>query len=125
MNEIKIGVALTKCYFCGDDSDILMNTRLTKSMAEKVESMHGKVINKEPCSKCVETMNEGVIFISVKDDYDGDGEPYRTGRMVGIKTEAVKKMPIGDSFKEMALKYKYMFIVDEEFDKLFSEALKS
>lgn len=34
---MNIEVGLTKCFFCGKDKDIIMNTRLTKEAADEIE----------------------------------------------------------------------------------------
>lgn len=52
MSQPEVGVALTKCFYCGGDSDIILNRKLTKHHAKKVEEMDGQIINREPCSKC-------------------------------------------------------------------------
>jgi len=91
--ESGFGVALTKCFYCNEDSDIVLNTRLTKHMAEKVEGMHGKVINKNPCSKCEGYMKQGIIVISIdgeksKGDMDN---PYRMGGFYVMSADGVRK----------------------------------
>ena len=48
MKESTLGVALVKeaCPLCGalSDGPIVMNKRLSKSMAKRVEELHGKTI---------------------------------------------------------------------------------
>ncbi len=77
--EARVGVALTKCFYCGEDGDILINQRLTKHSAEKVESMHGHVVSKEPCGTCAEHMKTGIIVITIDGEKSkGDmSNPYR------------------------------------------------
>ena len=100
----KLGVALTKekCVICCKDVDgaIVMNTRLTKGEAKKVEEMHGKVIGwKEgPCDECKEMMEKAFLFIGIDEDKtDFDNLPnglYRTGHLVGVK----KDIPLVQEF---------------------------
>jgi hypothetical protein len=66
--ETELGVALTKCFYCLNDDKIVMNTRLTESMKDRVEDCHGKVIDMEPCTKCVNMMEQGYIIIGMSDD---------------------------------------------------------
>jgi hypothetical protein len=91
LHESKIGVALTKCFFCGENDRIVINTRLTERHAEAVDNMDGKVIDHEPCQKCKDLMKKGVMFISVKDGESGDN-PYRTGKICVIVDDAIRRM---------------------------------
>ena len=104
----KIGIALTKCYFCGEDKEIIMNTRLTEYFANKVEEYHGKVIDKEPCNKCKELMKQGVMLISVRDN---DPE-YRTGNIAVVKDSAIKDIFNTES-ANAAIKSRCAFVSDE------------
>lgn len=74
--------ALTKCYVCGEASDILISKRLAD-----MSKYDGQVVTKEPCSKCKETMKTAIILISVKDGSDKEN-PFRTGGWVAVKKEA-------------------------------------
>lgn len=83
----KIGFAIPKCYFCGKDkNEIIMNTRLAHTFAKRVEEMHGKVIDKEPCDECKKLMEQGVMLIKVRED---DPE-YRLGNMCVVKDEGIR-----------------------------------
>lgn len=113
MQDKKLGIALTKCYFCGKDDKIVMNTRLTGYFAKKVEEMNGKVIDKEPCNECKEFMKQGVILISVKDD---DPE-YRTGGWCVIKDEGIKRI-FPKEQAEQLLKMRAGFIADSLWDAI-------
>ena len=75
MRENPLGVALIKCFFCGKDKGIVMNTRLHPAMACRVEEINGKAIDKEPCEECKELMKQGIMFCSVRDGESGDN-PY-------------------------------------------------
>jgi len=99
MNESNLGVALTKelCVVCNKEVDgaIVMNTRLTKSMANKVEEMHGKVVglSDKPCPECLEAVGDGVYIIEVDEAKTDDmSNPWRTGKQWGLKKEALEKM---------------------------------
>ena len=85
----KLGVAIPKCYFCGKDkNEIIMNRLLTDRMADKVEEMHGKVIDTEPCDECKKLMEQGVMLIKVRDN---DPE-FRLGAISVVKDEAIKRI---------------------------------
>ena len=112
----KLGVALTRCYFCGKDKNIIMNTRLTKEAAQKIEECNGKVIDMEPCDKCKELMKQGIMFASVRDGESGNN-PYRTGKLAVIKEESVEKVVTKEMFDQLKKK-RFAFIEDSLWKKL-------
>jgi len=115
--EAQVGVALTKeiCVVCMKESDgaLLMNTRLTKSMAEKVESMHGKVIGftEKPCAECLKAVGDGVYIIEVDEKKTEDvNNPWRTGKQWGIKREAMERMVNDEKLLAHTLKKQACFM---------------
>lgn len=114
--ESKLGVALIKCFFCGNDKGIIMNQRLTVRDAQKIEECNGKVVDLEPCDTCKEYMKQGIIFISVKDGSSGMN-PYRTGGFVVLKDEGVKKC-VAPEMYEQVKKTRFAFIDDSTWDAL-------
>ena len=122
--ETKVGVALTKCYFCGEDDRIVLNSTLTEHHASKVEQAHGKVIDMEPCAKCQEWMKQGIILLTIdpaKSDPDWNRKPlpnpYRTGGFTVIKEEALKRI-LPPTMAQWAIKHRFMFIEHEAAEKL-------
>lgn len=109
-------VAMIKCYFCGKDKGLVMNTRLTQKHAEKIKKMHGHAIDYEPCDECKKLMKEGIMFISVKDGESGNNL-YRTSKMCVIKDEAVKKFTSPEMFEQVK-KTRMAFIEDSLWDML-------
>lgn len=101
----KIGVAIVKyaCPICGevieDDTAIVMNSRLSYSMAQKVEAMNGQVAgySDKPCKNCQKWIDKGAFFVigCDADKTDDMSNPYRTGHLVGIKktSEFYKHLP--------------------------------
>ena len=79
-----IGVALTKCFYCGNDSDILMNRVLTKHMADKVKECHGKVVSMEPCQQCKTYMDIGIIVLT----YDPEKSPQGQSPILYVSIQA-------------------------------------
>ncbi len=51
-------VGMTTCFYCGEASEILLNTRLSKTLPRNVG-----VISMRPCNKCEGYMRQGVILI--------------------------------------------------------------
>lgn len=103
----RIEVALTKCYFCQNDSDIIINTKPTPYMANQVESMHQKTVSMDPCRECAEFMKQGVILIAIDEDKSGPDwnnwgmpNPYRTGGWWVVRDDFVHRV-----FDEAAAKY--------------------
>ena len=110
-------VALTKCFFCGGDNQIIMNRVLKPNIAKKVKEAHGKVINLEPCPKCAEYMKQGIILISVRDGETDKKDPFRTGGFAVIKDEGLKKVMPPDLFEKVS-KTRCCFIEDSVWNKL-------
>jgi hypothetical protein len=76
------------------------------------------VIDKEPCSKCKELMEKGIILISVdsKESPDNDN-PYRTGGWIVVKEEAVRRIGIKPVELEAdILKRRVAFVPDDAWD---------
>jgi len=133
MSDDTLGVALTKCFYCQEDNEIVLNTRLTTSMASKVKELHGKVIDMRPCPSCEEHMRQGVIIITIDphnspanwhmpppDLEEGNTwmpNPYRSGGWFVIHDEAIRNMLTGDEeSKELAnwaIEHRWMFMEHE------------
>lgn len=119
MNRDRLGVALTKCYFCLGDNYIVMNSLLRNSIATEVEKMHKKVVDMTPCSECEEYMKQGVILITIdskRSSKDWDKQeipnPYRTGGWFVITDEAIKRI-FPEEHAKFALEHRFMFIEHE------------
>jgi len=97
-------VGMFNCFFCGEAAGVLIDRRLKNTLPHNVG-----VINKEPCSKCVEYMKQGIILISVKNN----DSTYRTGGWWVVKEEAVRRFGMDTKILESALKERYLFVADE------------
>ena len=104
--ENLLGVAMIRCYFCGEPKGIMMNTKLSPDLAKKVEEAHDKVVDMEPCEKCKEWMKQGIILIGVRDD----DKEYRTGRFAVVSETAIKKILEGTEMLEPVLRHRFAFI---------------
>ena len=123
MSESNLGVALTKelCVVCNKEVDgaIVMNRILTKSLANKVEEMHGKVVglSDKPCPECLEAVGDGVYIIEVDEKQTEDmSNPWRTGKQWGLKKEAIERMFQGHKSLEQTLKKQACFMPIESCD---------
>lgn len=99
MTEQKLGVALVKelCPACAKEmaGPIVLNKRLNKTAAKKVEEMNGQVVGVADhfCEECQGYADKGIIFIGVDESKTEDmSNPYRTGLFAVVKEEAVKNM---------------------------------
>lgn len=76
------------------------------------------VWDSEPCDKCKEYMEKGVICISIKNGETNHNNPYRTGGWCVITAEAVTRMPMDDMLKKDILNKRMMFVEDVVWDSL-------
>ncbi len=128
-----VGVALTKCFFCHSNDKIVINKTLTKSSAKKVESMHSKVIDMEPCGKCFKAMDLGIIIITIDNsksepdwnkppsEYTNMSEyekqkrgpfipnPWRAGGWFVVRDEFVTRA-FGEEYAKWAIDNRWMFM---------------
>lgn len=119
-------VALSKCFFCGQDSDILLH----KNMRD-ISHLNGKVISMQPCSQCERFMEKGIILLGIDEDKSESGwnhppsrlsererrgwmpNPYRTGAFVVIKDDALEDAVNQPELFQWAKKHRWMFIAHE------------
>lgn len=79
------------CPICGKvvDEEIIVNKQLTEKAAEQVRELHGKTVgySNKACDKCVEYADKAVFCIEIDAEKSDKNNPYRTGRIVGIKND--------------------------------------
>lgn len=109
-------VALVKCFICGGDKELIMNTRLTPSHASTVKNAHGKAIDNIPCNECKELMKKGIILISVRDGESGNN-PYRTGRTVVVRDNFID-IVANDKVKQGIMKHRIAYIPETTWKEL-------
>lgn len=103
-------VGMANCFICGEVKHLLLDKRMKKSLPKNA------VYDREPCDKCKEIMEQGVIFLGVRDGERGEN-PYRTGQIIGLKEEAVKKMLKGQLL-EKALKKRICYVEESVLKKI-------
>ena len=103
-------VGLTQCFFCGEDSGLVMDRHLRPKFERRVG-----VIDMEPCSECKKLMEQGVMLISVRDG-EGGSNPYRTGAMAVITDDAIKRMVSEGDTLDNLLSSRWGFVEDEIWD---------
>ena len=112
----KLEVAVVKCFFCGRDKGLVMNTRLTEKDAKAIREAHNHAIDYEPCDECKKWMEQGIILVSIRDGESGNN-PYRTGGFVVIKEDAVKEFSTPEMFEKVK-KARFAFIEDSIWNAL-------
>ncbi len=131
MKPETLGVALTRCYFCGESDRIVLNTWLSVPMADRVKECHGKVLDLDPCTKCQGYMKQGVILMTFDPAKSSPGwnkermpNPWRTGGFFVVRDAAIKRMITPKSMADWALKHRWMWVEHEAAEKmgLFEQA---
>ena len=92
MDNFKVSLAKYICPICGGVAEevIVTNTRLTKGAASKVEELNGKTIgfSDHACKECSEYKDKVVFFIGINPEKSSSEEVYRTGQVVGVRSDA-------------------------------------
>lgn len=118
-------VALTKCFYCGENSAVVFDKYLGKGKHGKgVSELHGKVIDMEPCSKCEEFMKQGIILIGIvpalcDPDWHKRPEnapkgwipnPYRSGHFAVVTESGWHDLANSENLYKAGLEMRFMFI---------------
>jgi hypothetical protein len=85
-------IALTKCFFCGEGSEILIQTHNLQTKSRHVEALNGMVTSMRPCSKCEGYMKQGIILLTIDEAKSESGwnmPPKQCGRCGGDGKEPV------------------------------------
>jgi hypothetical protein len=78
-----------------DQTEILLNTRLTAEHANKVKALDGKPAGyaKKICSSCHDKIGDGIYLVGVIEQKTDDPKnPYRSGNIIGIKRQAFERI---------------------------------
>lgn len=125
MNNIEVALAKEACLACGKlmDGPIIMNTRLTKEEAEKVKNIHGKCIGyaKDLCDTCKDICSKGLLVIEIDAEQSEPNNPYRTGRLFGIKNDSEFVKNLDERFIINRNGNKFVFMDKEVTNKLVFE----
>lgn len=118
MEKINFEVALIKCWFCGEDKGLIMNTRLTKKDAQQIRNAHGRAIDLEPCDSCKKLMEQGIMLFEIEKVPDDPKElPERTGRLAVVRDNAFDNFP-DKKYANQVLKRRFGFIQAEIWEKI-------
>lgn len=105
---------MTQCYICGKEKGEIA----LLGAAYKEEAPMKMIVDTIPCNECKKMIKKGIVFISVRDGEKGTN-PHRTGRILCIKEEAVKKI-----MKSYNPKNRVYFIEDSILDRLTGKTPK-
>lgn len=113
-------VALTKCFFCGGDHQIILHRRF-----RDISEIHGKVFDMTPCNECEARMKQGVILLEIDEEKSPKDwwkqempNPYRTGAMFVMKDEAVMRIFNAETAERIVNKTRWAFISSSVVQKL-------
>ncbi len=109
--EHGVNPAIPICFYCGEEKNEII---LAGHLPGDKEAPRHAVWNMEPCDKCKEYMEQGIILISVKDNTSKEN-PYRTGGWVVVKEEALKQIIPED---HPCFKSRFCFIEDAVWEKI-------
>ncbi len=108
--------SISVCVICGEDKNELIIPGRLKGDAE---APRRAVWNHEPCDKCKEHMKMGVIIVCVNSALTKDqNDPYRDGRIVVLKDEAIQKIVHPKELADEILKRRVCFMSDTVWDAI-------
>ena len=81
------------CFICGADTGEILLLGNNKGQEAPRYMISGAL-----CPQCQQAVNAGaVMLVEVKDGEAGKKEPYRTGKVVGVRRAAIDPAAVGDS----------------------------
>ena len=108
------------CPICCKEtnSQVIMNTKLTKSNAEKVKDLHNKVIgfSNKPCEECQKIIDEKNVFMIVGIDEsktDNTSNQYRTGHIIGINKDSDFYKSLNENITKGFMAYMDIKVMEE------------
>lgn len=108
-----VNPSVLHCPVCARSVGIALLGKL-KDDAEAPRAM----MDRQPCDECRKMMKDGIVFISVRDGEKGEN-PYRTGHLVCVKEEGVRRMLKNDTgLLDTVLQQRACFIEDSVWRQL-------
>ena len=88
-DNFAVGLVNYACPICGKtaQTDIIMNSKLTKKAAQEVREADGKVVgySDTACKECASHKDEVVYIVEINASLSKPNNPYRTGYIWGVK----------------------------------------
>lgn len=90
--QFGVNPSIQKCSCCGKEMGIALFGTSWKDEKGKTAQAPMHFMNGQICDECKDVIGKGgIYFIEVRDGESGPN-PYRTGRLVAVKEEAVSRM---------------------------------
>ena len=89
--EHGLNPTMPTCFYCGEEKGEIA----LLGAAYKGEAPMKMCMDKVPCQKCQDTMEQGLMLIEVRDGETDTENPYRTGKIAAIKLEAARELFTG------------------------------
>lgn len=102
------------CFYCNEEKNEII---IPGKLKGDKEAPRKAVWDYEPCNKCKDFMQQGIILISTKASEKESDNPYRTGGWVVVKEEFIKRNIEFISANQI-LKRRMAFVPDDAWDKL-------
>ena len=109
---MKSHVGMQVCFICLEPKSILLDTRLKKTLEDKM------ITDMEPCDKCKEHMKLGIIMVRAN-----ESESQFNGTYVVVKEEAVKQIFKEQLQLDVIIDKRIAIIEDKAFDMLFKDMI--
>ena len=109
---MKSHVGMQVCFICLEPKSILLNTRLRKTLEDKM------ITDMEPCDKCKEHMKLGIILVRS----NGNDNQFN-GTHVVVKEEVVRQIFEGWEQLDTVLEKRIAILEDKAFDMLFKDMI--
>lgn len=109
-----VNPAIPLCFFCGEDKNEIL---LLGKLPGDAQAPHRAVFDRSPCDKCAGYMELGVMLIKCKDGGSTD-DPHRLGRLVVIKDEAVRRLPVSKGMVDHLIKARMGFVEESVWSML-------
>lgn len=117
MDNLEVSIVRYLCPICGKvaEEGIIMNSLLTEKNAKAVKDLHNKAIGyaDHACSECKKYSKDVVFFIGIDEDKSTKKEPYRTGQVVGVKSNSSLIEHCKDYIQTLKDGSKYCFISEK------------
>lgn len=84
--------SVEKCAVCGKDMSVVLFGTSYKDTNGKTAEAPREVCLGHLCEDCQKVLDQGGVFIIEVRDGESGNNPYRTGRLIGIKREAAERM---------------------------------
>lgn len=119
--EHGLNPTISKCFLCGKDKNEII---LMGQLEDDQEAPRSVILNMEPCHRCAEMMDHGVILISVDQSKTPPGakteELYRSDGWCVLVEDAIQRLSgvLSPEQIQAMLKYRVGFLADEVWDGL-------